>query len=234
MEKSGERYDMLPIRFAFPNQELFACIDDDLNTEGYSLVSRGVYKKVGTGFSTVERIEQILTEIKTVLTKVDQAQVDTLVRDILAARRIIASGAGRVGMAVRGFVMRLKHLGLDAYILGDANVPSLKEQDLFLVCSGSGETQTIFELTAIANRNQAKIALITGNPASRIGKLAQTIVEIRAPSKTKQVEGFASIQPMTTLNEQSIGIFFDAVVLRLMEELNETHETMWERHSNLE
>jgi D-arabinose 5-phosphate isomerase GutQ len=39
---------------------------------------------------------------------------------------------------------------------------------------------------------------------------------------------------MTTLNEQSIGIFFDAVVLRLMEELNETHETMWERHSNLE
>ncbi len=234
MEKSGERYDMLPIRFAFPNQELFACIDDDLNTEGYSLVSRGVYKKVGTGFSTVERIEQILTEIKTVLTKVDQAQVDTLVRDILAARRIIASGAGRVGMAVRGFVMRLKHLGLDAYILGDANVPSLKEQDLFLVCSGSGETQTIFELTAIANRNQAKIALITGNPASRMGKLAQTIVEIRAPSKTKQVEGFASIQPMTTLNEQSIGIFFDAVVLRLMEELNETHETMWERHSNLE
>ncbi len=28
---------------AWPNQELFACIDDDLGTPGYSLISRGIY-----------------------------------------------------------------------------------------------------------------------------------------------------------------------------------------------
>jgi D-arabinose 5-phosphate isomerase GutQ len=39
---------------------------------------------------------------------------------------------------------------------------------------------------------------------------------------------------MTTLNEQCLGIFFDAVVLLLMEKMNETHDTMWARHSNLE
>jgi D-arabinose 5-phosphate isomerase GutQ len=67
-----------------------------------------------------------------------------------------------------------------------------------------------------------------------MGKIADSIVQIKAPSKTKSIEGFASIQPMTTLNEQCLGIFFDALVLDLMEKMKETHDTMWARHSNLE
>lgn len=234
MEKSPERVDVLPIVFAFPREEFFACIDDNLGEEGYSLIERGLYKRPEDIIDIKTSIDQILTEIKLVLSKVDQSQVDALVKHILSSKKIIASGAGRVGMAVRGFVMRLKHLGLDAYILGDANVPALKQDDLFLVCSGSGETQTIYELTRIAQKNQAYIGVITGNLESRIGKMADTIVQVSAPSKTKQINGFTSIQPMTTLNEQSLGLFFDALVLRLMQELGETHETMWARHSNLE
>ena len=42
------------------------------------------------------------------------------------------------------------------------------------------------------------------------------------------------MQPMTTLNEQSLSLFFDALVLKLMDKMNETHDTMWARHSNLE
>lgn len=234
MEKSSERVDVLPLVFALPKEEFFACIDDNLGENGYSLIERGLYKRPGDIIDIKTSIDQILTEIKSVLLKVDQSQVDILVKNILSSKKIIASGAGRVGMAVRGFVMRLKHLGLDAYILGDANVPALKQEDLFLVCSGSGETQTIYELTRIAEKNQAHIGVITGNPESRIGKIADTVVQVSAPSKTKQIDGFVSIQPMTTLNEQSLAIFFDALVLRLMQELGETHETMWARHSNLE
>lgn len=234
MEKGPERVDMLPLNFAFSNKEIFACIDDNVNMEGYSLIDRGLYKNSKNNRPIKEHLDTILSEIRTVLSKVDEKQVDMFVKYILSARRIVASGAGRVGMAVKGFVMRLKHMGLDAYILGDANVPSIKPQDLFLVCSGSGETQTIYELTLIAQKNQTPIALVTGNPESRMGKIANTIVEIKAPSKVKKVDNFVSIQPMTTLNEQSLAIFFDAIVLKLMDELNETHETMWERHSNLE
>jgi hypothetical protein len=47
--------------------------------------------------------------------------------------------------------------------------------------------------------------------------LADTIVQIKAPSKTKPVEGFTSIQPMTTLNEQCLWLFFDAMVLEIMQ-----------------
>lgn len=234
MEKGPERYDVLPVKIAYSKRELFACIDDNVNEVGYSLIERGLYKTKDSIASHKENIKNILTEIGTVLSKIDEKEVDEFVKNILSTKKIIACGAGRVGMSVRGFVMRLKHLGLDAYILGDANVPALKQGDLFLVCSGSGETQTIYELTLIAQRNLANINLITGNRDSRMGKVAHKIVEIKAPSKTKKVDNFVSIQPMTTLNEQCLSIFFDAVVLRLMKELNETHETMWARHSNLE
>lgn len=180
------------------------------------------------------KIDQIVQEIKTVLTSVKDNQVQGLISDVIRANIIVCCGAGRVGMATRAFAMRLGHLGKRAYFLGDSTVPTLGHGDLLLVSSGSGETQTIYDLVEIAKKNGATVALITGNPESRMGKLANTIVQIKAPSKTKKVDGFSSVQPMTTLNEQCLGIFFDAVVLELMEKMNETHDTMWARHSNLE
>lgn len=179
-------------------------------------------------------IERILEEIRTVLGSVDDAQVGELVKEIKQANTIVACGAGRVGMATAGFAMRLGHLGFRAYTIGDTTVPSIGEGDLLLVSSGSGETQTIYDLALIGKKNGARMALITGNPESRMGTLADTIVMLKAPSKVKAVDGFTSTQPMTTLNEQCLGLFFDTVVLVLMEELGQTHESMWARHSNLE
>lgn len=178
--------------------------------------------------------ELILNEIKQVLGKVNETEVQQFVHEILIANTIIVCGAGRVGMAIRGFGMRLAHLGLKAFTLGDSVVPSIGEGDILVVASGSGETQTIFDLVAIAKKNNSKVIAVTGNPDSRIGKLADNIVQLIAPSKTKKINGLVSIQPMTTLNEQSLGIFFDTVVLLLMEKMGESHDTMWARHSNLE
>lgn len=181
-----------------------------------------------------KNIESILGEIKTVFGSFDENQASVLLDEILRADKIVVCGAGRVGMAIRGFGMRLGHLGLKAFTLGDSTVPGIGHGDLLIVASGSGETQTIYDLVEIGKKNGARIGLVTGNPESRMGKLADVVVQITAPSKTKAVEGFVSIQPMTTLNEQSLGIFFDALVLDLMERMGETHDTMWARHSNLE
>ena len=176
----------------------------------------------------------VLKEIDSVLKSVSQDEADALVKAILSAKRIVLAGAGRVGFAVRGFAMRLAHLGLSAFALGDATVPGMKSGDLLVVASGSGETQTILDIVERAKQDGARIALITGNPDSRMGHLADFVVKIPAPSKTKAVAGMVSVQPMTTLNEQCLGIFFDTIVLQLMRTLGETHDTMWERHSNLE
>jgi 6-phospho-3-hexuloisomerase len=181
-----------------------------------------------------EKINLILKEIELVLSQVSQKDSDELINTILTSNKIVVCGAGRVGMAIRGFGMRLGHFGLNAFTIGDSTVPSIGQGDLLIVASGSGETQTIYDLVTIASKNGATIAAVTGNPESRIAKLSNVKVIINAPSKTKAVEGIVSMQPMTTLNEQSLGIFFDALVLKMMDRVNETHETMWARHSNLE
>jgi 6-phospho-3-hexuloisomerase len=179
-------------------------------------------------------IQLILGEIDSVLKQIDESETKQFIKEIRSAKKIVSTGAGRVGMALRGFTMRLGHLGLSAHIVGDATVPSVGAGDLLLVASGSGETQTIVDLVTIAKKNGCRIALVTGNPSSRMGQLADTIVRLSAPSKTKSIDGFVSLQPMTTLNEQCLGLLFDAIVLSMMEQMNETHDTMWARHSNLE
>lgn len=179
-------------------------------------------------------VKVILSEMDRVLGTVQPEELEKFIHQIFKAHTIIGCGAGRVGMMTRAFIMRLGHLGLKAYMLGDATVPAIASGDLLLVCSGSGETQTIYDLAVLGKKAGASIALVTGNPTSRIGLIADTLVQLKAPSKTKAVEGFSSIQPMTTLNEQCLLIFFDALVLSLMKQMNETHKTLWARHSILE
>ena len=147
------------------------------------------------------KIEIILNEIRTVLlNKLEQKNVDQLIKEVLKADKIVCCGAGRVGMAIKGFAMRLGHFGYNAYQLGDTTVPSIGKNDLFIVASGSGETKTILELVKIAKANGSFVFLISGNPNSSMGKLANSVLKITAPSKTKEVEGFISLQPMTSLN----------------------------------
>lgn len=184
--------------------------------------------------STKEYLEEIRKEIEIVHSKIIESEVEVLIKMIINSDKIVVCGAGRVGMAIKGFGMRLGHMGLKAFTLGDSTVPHIGNGDLLIVASGSGETKSILEIVKRANLNEAKIALISGNKESSMGAIANHFVKISAPSKTKSIEGFSSIQPMTTLNEQSLSLFFDAVSLKLMDKLNETHDTMWARHSNLE
>ncbi len=44
--------------------------------------------------------------------------------------KIVCTGAGRVGLAMRAFAMRLNHLGLDAHFLGETIVPHTGPGDL--------------------------------------------------------------------------------------------------------
>lgn len=178
--------------------------------------------------------KEILNEIDSVLSKVNILEIDELIRFINKSNTIVTLGAGRVGMAIKGFAMRLGHLGFKAYHIGDTSLPSIAKKDLLLVASGSGETQSVYDLVKIAKNNGSSIFLITGNKESRIAKLSEKTLIVKAPSKVKKVDGLESIQPMTTLNEQCLGILFDTIVLEIMEKTGETHKTMWDRHSNLE
>ena len=180
-------------------------------------------------------LEKVIAEISDAIQK---TQLDGY-SDFLSAienngSKIVCTGAGRVGLAMRGFTMRLNHLGIDAHFLGETIVPHTGPGDLLIVGSGSGSTASILRLVEIAKSKGLKIALVTSTKTSPMRDLSDASVLLQTPNKSSQSSELVSIQPMTTLFEQSLSIFLDSVVLDLMEKFGETSASMWARHNVIE
>ena len=178
-------------------------------------------------------VDEILSEVAGVLQEVDLAEVRALAEGLVSARRIVVFGAGRMGLAGRGFAMRLAHLGLHSHFLGDATVPSISDGDVFLVASGSGETRSVVLMCEIARKNGAQVFAICGRRDSSVAKLASIFTFLPAPNKLAGAIKSSS-QPLTSLNEQCCWLLFDIVVRHLMVRLEQSSDDMWARHSNLE
>lgn len=72
-----------------------------------------------------------LAEIGTVMDGVDDSEVDALCRRLVAAKRIVVYGCGREALQMRGFAMRLFHLGFDVAVVGDMTCPPVGPGDVF-------------------------------------------------------------------------------------------------------
>lgn len=70
------------------------------------------------------KYQRILDEIHHSLSNSNFASSDRFIEVILNSQTIIVYGAGRVGLAMRGFAKRLRHLGLNSFYLEDSTVPS--------------------------------------------------------------------------------------------------------------
>jgi 6-phospho-3-hexuloisomerase len=179
--------------------------------------------------------EQVIGELQKTLALVSDANAEVLVDKIKSSGKILVAGAGRSGFAVKAFAMRLMHMGFDAYVVGETVTPNLDPQDLLLIGSGSGETGSLTVMASKAKSLGASLALVTIFPESTIGKLADIIVRIPAPTpKAKSDEGLTSLQPMGSLFEQSLFLFLDVIILKLMDMKSKNSDTMFKRHANLE
>lgn len=177
---------------------------------------------------------RITDELKDVLGKTNEGEIEKLVTDILGARRIFLYGLGRVLLMAKAFAMRLVHLGLTAYVVGEVTTPSVTEGDLLIICSGSGETDVTVVLAEKARKVGVRSVLITAHRHSRIAKLVGSVVEIPAQTKLAKEGEVSSVQPMATLFEQSLLLFFDMLVVLAMDKLHLDSQQMWKRHYNLE
>ncbi len=177
--------------------------------------------------------QAIVQELAAAMERIDSGACEGLCDAILAARRVFLAGAGRSGLAVRSFAMRLMHLGLTAYVCGETTTPGAGSGDLLLIVSGSGETGGLPAAAKKAKSMGCRVALVTVRPESAIGALADCIVQVPAPTP-KAEHGFRSVQPMGALFEQSCLVLLDAAVMRLMERMGVDEAAMYARHANLE
>lgn len=177
----------------------------------------------------------VVKELEHTLKSIDSSKADAFVDLIIQAQEVFCAGAGRSGFQVKGFAMRLMHMGVHSYVVGETCTPNIKENGLLVICSGSGETKSLVNHAMKAKEMNAKIALITINPESSIAKMADVVIEISAPSpKSAKAGEIKSIQPMGSLFEQSEGIFMDIAIMMLMERKGLDSDTMFGRHANME
>jgi 6-phospho-3-hexuloisomerase len=177
---------------------------------------------------------EILHELQQAANQLDDEQADQLVEQIIESDKVFLAGAGRSGLMAKAFAMRLMHLGIEAYVVGESITPNLTENDMLIIGSGSGETKGLLSMAKKAKSLQASVALVTIFPESTIGQLADITVKLPGSPKDKSTSNYSTIQPMGSLFEQTLLLFFDAVILRLMEKKGYDSTTMFGRHANLE
>jgi 6-phospho-3-hexuloisomerase len=176
-------------------------------------------------------IEQVLAEVGVCLRQVSTESLAKAEMLIETAPRVFVAGAGRSGLCMRAFGMRLMHLGKTVYVVGETTTPSIAAADLLILGSGSGRTTGLLAMAEKAKSRGAQIMLFTTDATSPLAELADHRIVIPAPS-LRETEG--SLQPMGSLFEQSLLILCDSLILKLMQRSGVDAAQMLERHANLE
>ncbi len=193
-------------------------------------------EKTSPPFDVIAR--SILDELRRTLNQISCDEIDSLVREVTGAQRVFVAGAGRSGLVMRSFAMRLAQLGLTVHVVGETTSPAVRSGDLLLIGSGSGVTDRLVHYAGKAAEAGARVAAATADPASPAARLADVVVVIPAPTPKSSKEAIGqeqrSGQPMGTLFEQSLGVLLDVCVMLLMARLDETGRSMFARHANLE
>lgn len=186
--------------------------------------------------SYIKSYKLILSELEDALSSVSQKDVMKLIDAIIRSKKIYVIGAGRMGIMISAFCMRLYQLGFNALIVGSITCPPISSQDLLLIGSSSGETPSILVIAKEGKKYGARVFTITANPDSTIGKLSDNFLYLKGPSSVENSKRniIFSKQPMKALFEQSLLILLDSIILQLMEVKNQTADDMAKRHTNLE
>ncbi|MGB8816638.1 MAG: SIS domain-containing protein [Rhizobiaceae bacterium] len=165
----------------------------------------------------------------------DLAQVEALCVAIAKAKRVVVYGCGREALQIRGFAMRMYHLGLTIGVVGDMNCPPVEADDLFLATCGPGELATVSALLGQASNAGGKTAVITAVPKGSAAKQADMVLTLPAQTMASdQSPEPKSVLPMGSVFEGALFVLFEMMVARLAEILAVKPEAMRARHTNME
>jgi len=182
-----------------------------------------------------EALDQMLGELEGLLALLTPEMAETLIREVEAAPRIFGCATGRSGFILRGFLMRLMHLGFTVFMVGETITPRLQPGDLLLIMSGSGETAQPREIQRRANTVGARTLALTAAPESTIGREAQVAIFIPGTTKLTLAHEPTSLQCPGSLFEQATFLFLEAAVLLLYQRrLGHDQGEMLSRHTDLE
>ena len=190
-----------------------------------------------------EAIEEIVDNVMAVSDETNEESVNEMMDILTSSKNVFVIGQGRSGLVARAFAMRLMHLGIGVYVVGETITPAIDDDDCLLAISGSGETSYIISTAKIAKMRDAKIVAVTSYSDSTLGKMSDLVIHIKGRTKVdseknyikRQMDGkHLSLSPLGTLFEVSTLIFLDALIAQLMDKMGKTEDDLKKRHTVLE
>jgi len=190
-----------------------------------------------------EAIEEIVDNVRAVSAETDEKSIMAMMDILTTSKNVFLLGQGRSGLVARAFAMRLMHLEIGVYVVGETITPAIDDDDCLLAISGSGETSYIISTAKIAKKRGAKIVAVTSYSDSTLGKMADLVIHIKGRTKVdseknyikRQMNGkHLSLSPLGTLFEVSTLIFLDALIAQLMDKMGKTEDDLKRRHTVLE
>ncbi len=190
----------------------------------------------------IPSIKLMAEHLNIVADKLDRTMVNKMIDEIFDAQHIFLMGAGRSGLVGKAFAMRLMHLGLKSFVVGESTTPAVEKEDVVIAISGSGETRSISNLGRITKEIGATLITVTSNDDSTLGRLSDTVVVI--PGRTKNDVGgylerhmrgeYTHLTPLGTSFEISSLVFLDAVIAQLIGITGTSEAELKSRHAKLE
>jgi 6-phospho-3-hexuloisomerase len=190
-----------------------------------------------------QAIEEIMDNVMAVSDETNEESVNEMMDILTSSKNVFVIGQGRSGLVARAFAMRLMHLGIGVYVVGETITPAIDDDDCLLAISGSGETSYIISTAKIAKMRDAKIVAVTSYSESTLGKMSDLVIHIKGRTKVdseknyikRQMDGkHLSLSPLGTLFEVSTLIFLDALIAQLMDKMGKTEDDLKKRHTVLE
>jgi arabinose-5-phosphate isomerase len=145
--------------------------------------------------------------------------------------KLIASGMGKAGQIAINIATTFSSTGTPAVFLhpadaqhGDLGV--IQKNDVLLLISNSGKTREILEIVQLSERlyNNLPLVVITGNPASDLGKIADVCLDTGGPAEVCPL----GLSPTTSTTVMTV--IGDILVVMMMKKINFTAEDYAKRH----
>jgi 6-phospho-3-hexuloisomerase len=177
--------------------------------------------------------DRALQEIADAVHSVSDTEIDGVVDELLAARRIACYAGGREGLVMRGLVMRLFHAGLDVHYVGEMTTPAVGPGDLLVLSCGPGRISMVEALAGVAERDGARLLYLTAQPQNPPAERADRTVRITAQTMADDRDSGA-VLPMGSAYEIALFVLVDLITNRVRGRRSESTEELRARHTNLE
>jgi len=145
--------------------------------------------------------------------------------------KVVASGMGKAGQIAENIATTFSSTGTPAVFLHPSNAQHgdlgvIQPNDILLLISNSGKTREIMELCQLSGMlgYSLKVIVITGNPDSELGKLADIALSTGNPEEVCPL----GLTPTTSTTMMTV--MGDALVVLMMQRIGFTAADYAKRH----